>query len=45
VSAAGILRSLMNRRVDVGPLKDTLLEPHFGMGVISEMALAARFPM
>ena len=45
VSGAGILRSLMNRRADVGPLKDTLLEPQFGTGVISEMALAARLPM
>lgn len=42
VSAAGILRSLMNRRVDIGALKGTLLEPRFGMGVISEMALAVQ---
>ena len=42
VRTAGILRSLMNRRANVGPLKGILLAPGFGMGVISEMALAAQ---
>ena len=42
VRTAGILRSLMNRRANVGPLQGILLAPGFGMGVISEMALAAQ---
>jgi len=42
VRTAGILRSLMNKRANVGPLKGILLAPGFGMGVISEMALAAQ---
>ena len=42
VRAAGIFRSLMNRRVDVGQFKQALLEPGFGMGVIAEQALSAQ---
>jgi len=38
VSAAGILRSLMNKRVDVSPLRRHLLEPNFGLGVIEQAA-------
>ncbi|MBN1179120.1 MAG: NAD(P)/FAD-dependent oxidoreductase [Anaerolineae bacterium] len=34
VSAAGIFRSLMNRRADVGPLRHRLLDPKFGMGTV-----------
>lgn len=41
VSAAGIYRSLMNKRVDVGPYKHRLLEPTFGMGLIEEQARSA----
>lgn len=41
VSAAGIYRSLMNKRVDVGAYKHRLLEPGFGMGVIEEQARTA----
>ncbi len=41
VSAAGILRSLMNKQVDVGPFKHRLLDPRFGMGMIEERARAA----
>jgi NAD(P)H-nitrite reductase large subunit len=38
VSSAGILRSLMNRRVDVRPFQDRLLEPSFGMGYVENLA-------
>ena len=38
VSAAGIYRRLMNKRVDVGAYKHRLLEPGFGMGVIEGQA-------
>lgn len=39
VSAAGILRSLINRRVDVRPFQHRLLDPHFGMGFMTERAM------
>ncbi|MGD1992248.1 MAG: FAD-dependent oxidoreductase [Anaerolineae bacterium] len=39
VSAAGILRSLINRQVDVRPFQHLLLDPNFGMGTITEMAI------
>ena len=38
VSAAGIYRSLMNRRVDVSAFKQHLLEPGFGMGYLTNLA-------
>jgi NAD(P)H-nitrite reductase large subunit len=39
VSAAGILRSLINRRVDVRPFQHRLLDPHFGMGFVTQQAM------
>ena len=39
VRAAGIYRTLMNKRVDVGPFKHRLLEPGFGMGYVEGLAL------
>lgn len=39
-SAAGIFRSLMNRREDVSAFRGRLLEPGFGMGVLENLALA-----
>jgi NAD(P)H-nitrite reductase large subunit len=41
VRAAGVFRSLMLSRADVGPFKERLLEPAFGFG---EIALAAAGP-
>jgi NAD(P)H-nitrite reductase large subunit len=41
VGAAGIYRSLMNKRADVGPIKHRLLERGFGMGSIEERARSA----
>jgi len=41
VRAAGIYRTLMNKRVDVGPFKHRLLDPGFGMGYIEGLALSA----
>jgi len=38
IRAAGIYRSLMNKRVDVGPFKHLLLEPRFGLGHIYSLA-------
>jgi NAD(P)H-nitrite reductase large subunit len=38
ISAAGILRSLMNRRVDVSTFKGRLLEPRFGLGYLQGLA-------
>jgi NAD(P)H-nitrite reductase large subunit len=38
VSAAGIYRSLMNRREDISAYKDRLLQPGFGMGHIENLA-------
>lgn len=43
VSSAGIYRTLMNKAVDVGPFKDRLLEPTFGMGMIEERARTSLF--
>ncbi len=39
VSAAGILRSLINRRVDVRPFQHRLLDPQFGMGFVTQQAM------
>jgi NAD(P)H-nitrite reductase large subunit len=39
VSTAGILRSLINRRVDVRTFQHRLLDPQFGMGTITEQAI------
>lgn len=38
IRAAGIYRSLMNKRMDVGPFKHLLLEPRFGLGHIFSLA-------
>jgi nitrite reductase (NADH) large subunit len=43
LSAAGIFRTLMNKRVNVSGFKDRLLKPSFGMGVIEGLALAPQF--
>jgi nitrite reductase (NADH) large subunit len=43
--AAGIFRTLMNKRVNVSGLKHRLLKPGFGMGVIEELALSPQFVM
>jgi NAD(P)H-nitrite reductase large subunit len=40
VSPAGVLRSLMNRRQDIRPLKDRLLAPTFGQGSVAWGAIA-----
>jgi nitrite reductase (NADH) large subunit len=40
LSAAGIFRTLMNKRVNVSGFKDRLLKPGFGMGVVEELALS-----
>jgi nitrite reductase (NADH) large subunit len=38
IRSAGILRSLMNRRVNVSTFKDRLLEPGFGLGYLQGLA-------
>jgi nitrite reductase (NADH) large subunit len=38
--AAGVLRELMNRAVDVRPFKDRLLDPSFGQGMVVWSAMA-----
>jgi len=38
ISAAGVLRSLMNRRVNVSSFKTRLLEPGFGLGYLQGLA-------
>jgi NAD(P)H-nitrite reductase large subunit len=40
VSPAGVLRSLMNRRQDIRPLKDELLDPGFGQGKVAWGAIS-----
>ena len=40
VSAAGIYRWLMHKRVDVRPFERHLLEPSFGMGLLESLALS-----
>jgi nitrite reductase (NADH) large subunit len=45
LSAAGIFRSLMNKRVNVSGFKDRLLKPGFGMGVIEGLALSPQLTM
>ena len=42
VSAAGIFRSLMDKQVNIRPIRRHLLAPGFGMGVIGETALAGQ---
>jgi nitrite reductase (NADH) large subunit len=39
ISPAGVFRTLMNQRRDVRPFKDRLLEPTFGQGVMTWLAL------
>jgi nitrite reductase (NADH) large subunit len=36
IRGAGIYRTLMNKKVDVGPIKKWLLDPGFGMGYIPD---------
>lgn len=43
VGSAGIYLSLMNRQEDVGPFKDRLLEPGFGMGFMENLASSPQF--
>jgi nitrite reductase (NADH) large subunit len=43
LSAAGIFRTLMNKRVNVSGFKAHLLKPRFGMGVIEGLALSPQF--
>lgn len=43
LSAAGIYRTLMNKRVNVVPFKHRLLNPGFGMGIIEGLALSPQF--
>lgn len=38
IRAAGVLRSLMNRKQDIGTIKARLLEPGFGVGVLAWQA-------
>ena len=45
VSAGGILRSLMIRRSNVGPIKDRLLEPNFGVGYLYSVSQFAKLAM
>ncbi len=40
--AAGIFRTLMNKRMNVSGFKDQLLKPGFGMGVIEGLALSSQ---
>jgi nitrite reductase (NADH) large subunit len=40
VSPAGVLRSLMNRRLDIRPFKDKLLDPTFGQGKVAWGAIS-----
>lgn len=44
-SGAGIYRSLMIRRSDVGPIKDRLLEPTFGVGHLWSVSQFAELAM
>jgi nitrite reductase (NADH) large subunit len=41
ISSAGILRSLMIRRSNIRPIKDSLLEPNFGMGYLYSVSETA----
>jgi nitrite reductase (NADH) large subunit len=40
IAAAGVLRELMNRRIDVRPFKDRLARPDFGHGIVVWQAIA-----
>lgn len=42
VAAAGVLRSLMNRRQDVRAFKDRLLRPTFGQGTVAWGAISGK---
>ena len=42
VAAAGVLRSLMNRRQDVRAFKDRLLQPTFGQGTVAWGAISGK---
>jgi nitrite reductase (NADH) large subunit len=43
LSAAGIFRTLMNKRVNVSAYKHRLLKPGFGVGTVEGLALSAQF--
>jgi NAD(P)H-nitrite reductase large subunit len=43
ISSAGIYRTLMNRKTDVGHFLDRLLEPGFGMGYIEAMSASPAY--
>jgi len=45
LSAAGIYRTLMNKRVNVSGFKHRLLKPGFGMGTIEGLALSPQLMM
>jgi NAD(P)H-nitrite reductase large subunit len=44
-SAAGIFRTLMNKKIKVGSFKHKLLSPEFGMGIIETLALSPSFAL
>ena len=39
IAAAGVLRELMNRRIDIRPFKDRLAQPSFGHGAVVWQAM------
>jgi NAD(P)H-nitrite reductase large subunit len=43
ISSAGIYRTLMNRKTNVGHFLDRLLEPGFGMGYIEAMSASPAY--
>jgi nitrite reductase (NADH) large subunit len=45
ISAAGIYRTLMNKKINVSPFKHKLLSPKFGMGIIETLALSPSFSL
>jgi nitrite reductase (NADH) large subunit len=45
ISAAGIYRTLMNKKIEVSPFKHKLLSPGFGMGIIETLALSPSFSL
>jgi NAD(P)H-nitrite reductase large subunit len=45
LSAAGIYRALMIKRVNVAPFKHRLLNPGFGMGTIEGLAHSPQFAL
>lgn len=45
ISAAGIYRTLMNKKIEVSPFKHKLLSPGFGMGIIETLASSPFFSL